>query len=267
MHKFCYEEVPSYRLKEFFSKKTRYCFMPVIYNEGEKFLRQLERMAPRAHLADIIVAARESTDGCTDPDFLRKCGVQSLLQTPSPGAASAIRAGFWHALQQGYEGVVLVDGHNKDGIEAIGDYLAKLDEGYDFVQGSRFMKGGEEKNTPWLRKIGIRILMAPLLFYGGHFWYSDGTNGFRGYSRRYLEYPRVEPFRNCFTHLNLQYYLSYMAPKIGLKVVEIPVKRVYPDDGTIPTKCVGFEKNFEAFWEMVRTVNGRYDVKPMHRSA
>jgi len=125
MHKFCYKEVPSYRLKEFFSKKTRYCFMPVIYNEGEKFLRQLERMAPRAHLADIIVAARESTDGCTDRDFLRKCGVQSLLQTPSPGAASAIRAGFWHALQQGYEGVVLVDGHNKDGIEAIGDYLAK----------------------------------------------------------------------------------------------------------------------------------------------
>jgi dolichol-phosphate mannosyltransferase len=260
MHKFRHQQIPAFRVKGFFPKKTRYCFMPVIYNEGEKFLRQLERMSLRAELADIIVAARESTDGCTDLDALRSCGVQTLLETPSPGAASAIRAGFWHALRQGYEGVVLVDGHNKDGVEAIGDYLKKLEEGYDFVQGSRFMKGGEEKNTPLLRKIGIRLLMAPLLFYGGHFWYTDGTNGFRGYSRRYLEDPRVEPFRNCFTHLNLQYYLSYMAPKIGLRVVEIPVKRVYPDDGTIPTKCMGFSKNFEAFWEMVRTVTGQYDV-------
>jgi len=260
MKEFQFKEVPGCRIRKFFPKKTRYCFMPVIYNEGDKFLRQLERMKLRAHLADIIVAARESTDGCTDPDTLRRCGVQTLLETPSPGAASAIRAGFWHALQQGYEGVVLVDGHNKDGVESLGDYLKKLDEGYDFVQGSRFMKGGREKNTPWLRKIGIRLLMAPLLFYGGHYWFTDGTNGFRGYSRRYLEDPRVEPFRNCFTHLNLQYYLSYMAPKIRLRVVEIPVQRFYPDDGTIPTKCVGFAKNFEAFWEMVRTVTGRYDV-------
>jgi hypothetical protein len=51
-----------------------------------------------------------------------------------------------------------------------------------------------------------------------------------------------------------------MAPKIGLRVIEIPVRRVYPDDGTVPTKCVGFAKNFEAFWEMVRTVTGRYDI-------
>ena len=260
MHPFRFEEVPTYSITEFFAKNTRYCVMPVVFNEGEKFLRQMERMAPRAALADIIVTARESNDGCTDPEFLRKHGAQSLLQTKTPGAASSIRAGFWHALKQGYEGVVLLDGHNKDGVEALPEYLQKLDEGYDFVQGSRFMAGGEEKNTPLLRKIGIRMLMAPLLYFGGHFWYTDGTNGFRGYSRKYLEDPRVEPFRNCFTHLNLQYYLSYMAPKIGLRVIEIPVKRVYPDDGTVPTKCVGFSKNFEAFWEMVRTVRGFYDV-------
>ena len=260
MKRFAYEQVPPYIVHEFFPKHTRYCFMPVIYNEGSKFLRQMERMSANSGLADIIVTARESNDGCTDPEFLRKHGAQSLLQTKTPGAASSIRVGFWHALKQGYEGVVLVDGHNKDGVEALPDYLGKLDEGYDFVQGSRFMAGGEEKNTPFLRKVGIRLFMAPLLYYGGHFWYTDGTNGFRGYSRKYLEDPRVEPFRNCFTHLNLQYYLSYMAPKIGLRVIEIPVKRVYPDDGSVPTKCVGFSKNFEAFWEMVRTVRGFYDV-------
>ena len=45
-----------------------------------------------------------------------------------------------------------------------------------------------------------------------------------------------------------------------IPVIEIPVERVYPDDGTVPTKVVGFKHNFMAFWEMVRTVLGKYDV-------
>jgi hypothetical protein len=69
----------------------------------------------------------------------------------------------------------------------------------------------------------------------------------------------VEPFRECFSHFNIQYYLSYMAPKLKYRVVEIPVSRVYPDSGQVPTKVVGFRQNFMAFWEMVRTVFGKYD--------
>jgi len=257
---FRFTDVPSHTVHQFREPSTKYCLMPIVYNEGERFRTQVRRMAANAGLADIVVAARTSNDGCTDPDFLRTNGVAALLNTDAPGGASAIRMGFWHVLKQGYEGVVLVDGHNKDGIEVLPAFLARLDEGYDFIQGSRFMLGGVEKNTPLARKLGIRAIMAPLLWYGGGFWYTDGTNGFRGYSRRYLEHPRVEPFRDCFTHFNLQYYLSYMAPKLGMRVIEIPVERVYPDNGEIPTKVRGFKANFDAFWEMVKTVRGQYDT-------
>ena len=77
MHKFCYEEVPSYRLKEFFSKKTRYCFMPVIYNEGEKFLRHAAPLA--RHHAEFRSIGCDKTEVPTEPvalhlrDLVSRC--------------------------------------------------------------------------------------------------------------------------------------------------------------------------------------------------
>jgi dolichol-phosphate mannosyltransferase len=254
-----FSEVPAHEVREFAPKKTRYCFCPIVYNEGDRFRRQLQEMSRNAGLADILVAERRGNDGSTSPDLLQANGVRTLLTTDQPGGAAAIRMAFQYALEEGYEGVVLIDGNGKDGVEALPRFLEQLDAGMDFVQGSRFMPGGEHKNTPLLRGIGIKFVMAPLLWLGGGFWYTDSTNGFRGYSRRYLENPRVEPLRDCFTRFNLQYYLSLMAPKLRLRVVEIPAVRVYPDEGPTPTKVIGLKQNFLAFWEMVLTVCGKYD--------
>jgi dolichol-phosphate mannosyltransferase len=252
-------EVPAHEVVEFAPKRTRYCFVPIVYCEGQRFIDQLERMKRNALLADIIVAERRTDDGSTAPDLLRRCGVRARLTTDDPGGASAIRMAFAYALREGYAGVVLIDGNGKDGVEALPAYLEKLDQGYDFVQGSRFVPGGVERNTPLLRRIGIRYVMAPLVWLGTGTWYSDATNGFRGYSERLLRDPRVEPLRSCFVHFNLQYYLSVMAPALGFRVCEIPVERSYPDDGSVITKVVGVRRNFQAFWEMVLTVARRYN--------
>ena len=42
-----------------------------------------------------------------------------------------------YALGEDYEGFVLLDGNGKDGVEAIPSFFAALDEGFDYVQGSR----------------------------------------------------------------------------------------------------------------------------------
>lgn len=256
-----YWEVPEHEVTEFAPKRTKYCFIPIVYNEGPRFIRQLGEMSNNASLADIIVADRRSTDGSTDHEWLKKNGVRSLLTTDAAGGAAAIRMGFAYALKQGYEGVVLIDGNGKDGVAALPEYLRRLDEGYDFVQGSRFMPGGVEKNTPLIRRIGIKMIMIPLVWLGSGYVYSDATNGFRGYSSRLLRDPRIEPLRNCFVHFNVQYYLSVMAPAFKFRVIEIPVGRVYPDDGSVPTKVVGLKRNFDALWEMVLTVVRHYNPK------
>jgi dolichol-phosphate mannosyltransferase len=254
-----YWEVPEHEVTEFFPRRTEYCFIPIVYNEGPRFIRQIQEMSKNASLADIIVSERRSTDGSTDHDWLKKNGVRALLTSDVKGGASSIRIGFAYALKQGYKGVVLIDGNGKDGVEALPEYLRKLDEGYDFVQGSRFMPGGTEKNTPLSRRLGIKIVMTPLVWLGSGFVYTDATNGFRGYSSRLLRDPRIEPLRNCFVRFNVQYYLSVMAPAFKFRVVEIPVARVYPDDGSVPTKVIGFRHNFQAFWEMVLTVFRYYN--------
>jgi dolichol-phosphate mannosyltransferase len=254
-----FQEVPAHEVTEFFPKRTRYCFIPVVYNEGSRFTRQLERMKANAALADIIVADRRSADGSTDPEFLKSSGVRTLLTTDEPGGAASIRMGFAYALKEGYAGVVLVDGNGKDGMEALPRFLQKLDEGCDFVQGSRFMPGGVEKNTPLLRRIGIQLVMAPLVWLGSGHWSTDATNGFRAYSEKFLRDPRIEPLRKGFVYFNLQYYLTVMAPALNFRVAEIPVERVYPDSGPLPSKTVGVRRNFQAFWEMVLTVCRRYN--------
>jgi hypothetical protein len=251
--------VPKYEVTRFGDRATKYCIIPIVYNEGEKFIRQLRRMKPNSGLADIIVAERRSTDGSTAPGILKDCGVKALLTTDEAGAALAVRMGLSIALREGYDGVILIDGNGKDGVEALPRYIEKLDEGYDFVQGSRFMNGGVERNTPLMRRIGIRAIMGPLIWLASRFWYTDGTNGFRGYSRKYLTHPKVEPLRDCFVRFNLQYFLSVRAPQLKLRVIEIPTERVYPDEGPLPSKVVGFRHNFLALWEMVLTVLGRYD--------
>jgi dolichol-phosphate mannosyltransferase len=254
-----FSEIPKYEVTEFSPRKTRYCLCPIVYNEGDRFRRQIHEMSKNASLADILVAERRGNDGSTAPDFLQANGARALLTTDAAGGATAIRMALHYALMEGYEGVVLIDGNGKDGVEALPRFLEQLDAGADFVQGSRFMRGGMHKNTPLLRKIAIKFIVTPLLWLGGGFRYTDSTNGFRGYSRKFLEDPRVEPLRACFTRFNLQFYLSLMAPKLRLRVVEIPTARTYPDKGPTPTKVIGLKQNFLVLLAIVLTVCGKYN--------
>jgi dolichol-phosphate mannosyltransferase len=253
-------EPPVYQTYEFSPKRTRYCFIVVIWNEGDRIRGQLARMKERAGLADIIIADGNSTDGSTEHNFLRNMGVRTLLVTDEPGLCTATRMALAYAIEQGYEGVITIDGNGKDGVEALPDFIKALDDGYDLIQGSRFMKGGFHKNTPLYRSIGVQYVVAPVLAMGGGYWYTDPTNAFRAMSMRFLKDERVQPIRKIFVRFNLQHYVNYRAAKLKMKVKEIPVTRVYPDDGSVPTKITGFRMK-SLIHEMVVCALGGYDPK------
>ena len=99
--------------------------------------------------ADVLIADGSSTDGALAGDFPSEHGVRVLLVMQGPGGQSAqLRLAFAYAMRQGYEGIVQVDGNNKDGVEAIPRFLDELNAGSDYVQGNRFTSGGEQVNTP-----------------------------------------------------------------------------------------------------------------------
>lgn len=250
-----------YTALELFARRARYCVIIPVLNEGARLRQQLDRMKPRAEQADIIIADGGSDDGSTQPDYLRAQSVRSLLVTKEQGLGTAIRMGLHYALAQGYEGVVTVDGNNKDGVERLPDFLRLLEDGADFVQGSRFMPGGSHANTPVQRSLGIRLVVAPVLYAGGGGWYSDPTNGFKAMSRRFLEDSRVQPIRAVFRRFNLQLYLNYRAAKLGFRWTETPVTRVYPADGSIPTKITSLRTKLLFVWELLQTATGHWNPR------
>jgi hypothetical protein len=91
------------------------------------------------------------------------------------------------------------------------------------------------------------------------FHYTDTTNGFRAVSRRALLDPSVQPFRNVFDTYNLHYYLSVRIPGLGFRVKELPVRRVYPAGGPIPSKIGGVLAKLHIVKLLLLTALGRYD--------
>src|SRR5258708_26511133 len=69
---------------------------------------------------DILVGDGGSWDSSGDPAALRNCPVRALLVKAGPGKLSGqLRMLLDYALDEGYEGFVLLDGNGKDGVEAI----------------------------------------------------------------------------------------------------------------------------------------------------
>ena len=161
-------------------------------------------------------------------------------------------------LDEGYAGIVTMDGNDKDGVEAIAAIVAALRDGADYVQGSRYLAGGEAINTPLERTLANRYVHAPLLSLGAGRRFTDTTNGFRGYSARYLEDPRVQPFRNVFQTYELLFYLTVRASQLGMDVRDVPVTRAYPDDGKVPTKIGGWSSKLDMLGQTLAAARGKF---------
>jgi dolichol-phosphate mannosyltransferase len=109
------------------------------------------------------------------------------------------------------------------------------------------MKKGFHKNTPLNRYVGIRYILAPVLSFASGFYFSDPTPSFKAITRRFLIDKRVLPFGNELVRFNLLPYLNYLAPRLGFKVKEIPIVRVYPDYEPVPTKIHGMSVLINVF--------------------
>ena len=231
-------------------------------NEGERIRHELQRAKEHgvADAADIVICDGGSTDGSLEENLLKSLDVNTLLVKEDEGKQGAqLRMGIFWALERGYEGIITVDGNDKDSIEDVPAFIEKLREGYDLVQGSRFIPGGRAVNTPWIRNVSVRLIHAPLISLTARYHFTDTTNAFRGYSRRYLTDDRVQPLRDVFMTYELLAYLSVRATQIGMKACEIPVTRAYPEKGKTPTKISFFRGNSELMKILIRNMFGAYN--------
>lgn len=253
-------QVPDFTIAQFLPKKNKYGVCVFVINEGKKIQKQLEVMGKLSDQVDVIVADGGSTDGSLPEELLVKTKVRTLLTKTGPGKLSAqMRMALAYGLLEGYEGVVVIDGNNKDRPEEIPRMIKALEAGYDHVQGSRFIPGGKAINNPPARMLGLKLLHAPLISLAARFRYTDTTNGFRAYSRKLLLDESINIFREVFSTYELHYYLAIQAARKGYKVTEVPVTRQYPK-GKVPTKISGLRGNLSILKILFKSVMGQYDV-------
>lgn len=253
--------VPQFYCTEYADKQSDYVVLIPVINEGERLHRELMRSKTNqiSECADIVICDGGSTDGSVEDSVLQGMGVNTLLVKDDYGKQGAqLRMGIWWALQRNYKGIITIDGNDKDSIEDIPHFISKLEEGYDFVQGSRFVKGGRAVNTPLIRFLALRLVHAPIISMTAHQRFTDTTNAFRGYSKKYLEDPRVEPLRDEFQTYELLAYLSVRATQLRMKACEIPVTRAYPPKGKIPTKISFFKGNCNLLKILIKNAAGSY---------
>lgn len=256
--------VPKFSCTEFRKKQNEYVVLIPVINEGERIHKELQRAKNNniSSYADIVICDGDSTDGSMDEVILQNLDVNALLIKKDIGKQGAqLRMGIWWAFQRNYNGIITIDGNNKDSIEDIPHFIDKLKEGYDLVQGSRFIKGGRAINTPIIRYLSVRLIHAPIISLTAKKHFTDTTNAYRAYSFRYLKDPRVNPLRDIFMSYEILAYLSVRASQLGYKACEIPVTREYPKMGKVPTKISFFKGNYELMKILMKNFVGAYRPK------
>ncbi len=256
-------EVPTYDITLWTDKKHDACVVIPVINEGDRIVSLLTKMSNLKinDIADIIIVDGGSTDSSLEKNRLLSLGVSGLVLKTGPGKLSAqLRCGYAFVLEQGYKNIITIDGNDKDDPSSIPEFLNALEKGYDFVQASRFVNGGVAVNTPKTRDFAIKYIHAPALSLASGFHWTDTTQGFRAYSSRLLLDERVAPFRNVFMTYELLAYLSYIAPRLGFRCIELPTSRIYPE-GEVPTKISSFSGNLAVLKILFKSCLGHYNKR------
>ncbi len=143
------------------------------------------------------------------------------------GIGFAIKQGYSYALSKGFDVIVVMAGNGKDDPKEIPRITRPVMNGFEYVQGSRFLPGGYREKSPLLRGVFSRLFPFVWTWLTG-VRCTDVTNGFRAYKSSILTDPRVDVWQDWLDDYQLEYYLHYKVLTLGYRFIERPVSKIYP---------------------------------------
>lgn len=181
------------------------------YNEEANIERVVDHLVQNFPQYDYVVVNDGSKDRTGE---ICKARGYSFLDLPvNLGLAGAFQAGIRYAYKKGYECAIQLDGDGQHRPDFVEDMKKKMDEGYDIVIGSRFIK---EKKPMTMRMLGSNLLeFAIRLTTGADI--KDPTSGMRMFSRK-----MIREFAMGLNYGPEPDTVSYLV-KQGAKVAEVPV--------------------------------------------
>jgi glycosyltransferase involved in cell wall biosynthesis len=136
-----------------------------------------------------------------------------VVEQSGRGKGDALREGFLAATG---EHIIMIDADGSMAPEEIPHFLHFLDNGYDFVKGSRFMGGGGSRDITRLRRSGNRVLVGMVNRMHDTFL-TDLCYGYVAFHRRCLPY--LDLTRPGF---EVETSLTVSALRAGLRIAEVP---------------------------------------------
>lgn len=171
--------------------------MPVA-NEEETMQRVLDKILAlpydNLHIYLVIDSySKDRTEEIIRNTAAKNERVKLIFYKESKGVISCYLEGFRQALKDGAEFIIEMDGGGSHLPKELPQFIEKLEEGYDCVWGSRFMKNGNVSNLPLYRRLlssGGTILANLVL--GTKL--ADMTSGYEAFRREILESMNLNKF-------------------------------------------------------------------------
>ncbi len=195
------------------------------YNEKDNVASIVEAVFSLQQDFHILIIDDGSPDGTAAivKDSIKKFPETLFLQERKGklGLGTAYILGFRWALDKGYRFIFEMDcdfSHDPNDLDKL--YKACKISGADVSIGSRYVKGGNLKNWPWLR-VGLSkgasvytriITLMPV---------KDPTAGFVCYKREVLEAINLDEI--SFVGYAFQIEMKFAAWKLGFRIKEVPI--------------------------------------------
>mgnify|MGYP003393675228 CR=1 FL=1 len=223
--------------------------VPIAFNEEKKIGSVLKRFEGVPGVDQLMLLDDASTDGT--PRIAQEMGIKVLSQPKRSGVGAAIRRVIRYAQENHFDIVVILAGNDKDRPAEIGRLVDPIvKDGFDFIQGSRYLPGGNYGNMPFYRQISTRYV-HPLLFSlitGRRI--TDSTNGFRAIRVSCFDDKRINIDQEWLDQYELEPYIFYQFIRLGYKVKEAPVTKIYPPKALGYTKM----KPLIGWWSILRPI-------------
>ena len=200
------------------------------YNEAENiedFLNAVTTVVEKIEDFDVkmLVVDDYSPDGTSD--IIKKIMENNkrvfLINNPVRGLGNAYKSGFKHALEHLNSDILIeMDSDFSHSPDKIPELLNMINQGYTFVIGSRYIKGGSiPDNWALIRKLNSKYGNIFARFIAGLYSVKDCTSGFRAISADLIKQISLQ-------NLNVNGYafqmnILYECIKNGAKVTEIPI--------------------------------------------
>ena len=182
------------------------------YNEEKSITKVINDLCENAPDVDILVVNDGSADNTAS--ICRENPHCILIDMPfNVGLAFAVQTGLRYAAKHDYDYALQFDGDGQHRADYIKDLLAKSQEGYDIVIGSRFYT---EKRPITLRTIGSSFVSIAMRL-ASNIKITDPTSGMRLYNKKLLH-----EFAENINYEPEPDTLAYLARK-GVRICEVQV--------------------------------------------